>query len=210
MILHNLLPLDNEDGPPDYLFQSESDVVEFTVIEEEMQELNEFCHRCDEAAIAKIDEASDLTVVDPNTGERDEGWTDFMRESEGLRWTAVQEVLVAGMILGLLFAFTEKSLKWLCERLSPEDFDLRTKRIQGAKIEGYVGILQEECGLAFSVPEEFEEAKRVARPLRNKFTHGDWDTFGDSVGDVDLSLAFRAVSALFAQIEEVAYPSNHS
>jgi hypothetical protein len=203
-----LLPLDSEDGPPKYLFQSESNVVEFTVIEEEMQELNEFCHRCDEAAIEKIDEANNLTVVDPTTGERDEGWTDFMRQSEGLRWTEVQEVLVAGMILGLLFAFTEKSLKWLCERLSPDDFDLKKKRIQGAKVEGYISILQDECGLSFSVPEELEEAKRVARPLRNKFTHGDWETFGDGVGDVDLSRVFSAVSALFAQIEDAAYPSN--
>lgn len=44
MILLNLLPTDNEDGPPSYLFRAESHVVEFIVIEEEMEELNEFCY----------------------------------------------------------------------------------------------------------------------------------------------------------------------
>lgn len=200
MILHNLASIDCELGPPSYLFQTKSNTTEFVVITEEMEELNEFCFHADLAAIALIKKAEKLRVVDPATGEADEGWTEFLRHSEGLRWTAVQEVLVAGMIFGLLFTFTEKSLKWLCEQLGPSETAFKNHRVRGPKLEGYLSYLQTECRLHFSIPSAFEEATRVARPIRNKFTHGDWEEFSEN--DVDLSKVFSAVSSLFATIEK--------
>lgn len=181
---------------------TESATIEFVVITEEMEELNEFCFEVDQAAIGLIKKAGEFRVVDPDTGEIDEGWTKMMRHSEGLRWTAVQEVLVAGMILGLLFTFTEKSLKWLCEQLGPSESGFKNWKMRGPKLEGYLSYLQTECGLDFCVPAAFEEATRIARPLRNKFTHGDWEDFSEDVDDVDLSKVFSAVSSLFATIEK--------
>jgi hypothetical protein len=202
MIIHNLI-IDNDDGElPDYLFRSKSHVVEFVVIDEEMEELNEFCVICDEAAIARVKDVRELRVIDAESGETDEEWTDFMQHCDHLRWSHVQEVMVAGMILSMLFAFTEKSLKWLCQRMGPPGWDVGREKFRGPKIDTYVRFLQQKCGLDISMTPEFAAVSRLARPLRNHFTHGDWQAFTENLGTVDLSKAFNAASTQFRAIED--------
>lgn len=199
MIIHNLVSSNSEDGSPDYLFRSRSNLVEFIVIEEEMEELNELCCACDNAATEKIDQARELKVVDPDTGQIDELWSEFMQDSELIRWSAAQEILVSGMVITLLFAFCEKSLRWLCERLVKGSEG--SLKVKGPKIDGYLSVLREGCGLPFLETPEFREALRVARPLRNKFAHGEWEGFQEEVESVDLAKAFSAVSSQFSSIE---------
>lgn len=169
-----------------------------------MEELNEFFVRADDAAIALIKNSRELHALDPNTGEVDQEWTDSLQHSEGLRWGKVQELYVVGMIVGVLFAFVERSLRWLCQRLCPEDSQFSDRKIRGAKLEGYIDFLRSDCGLSFDVPREFLEAVRVVRPLRNKFVHGSWDDFAEEIGEIDLSRVLRAVTSLFLVIEQAS------
>lgn len=200
MILHNLLSLDTSNGVP-YLFHANSTVVEFVVIEEEMEELNELCYRCDQAAIGKIGEANQTEFLSHSEAEIDESFSSWLQDMDSLRWNKVQEVVVAGMILVLLFTFLEKSLKWLCTRIGPEDFDIRKLKHSGSTLDAYISQLQTQCGLLFTEPDEFQKVRTHVRPLRNSFVHGDWSDFSESIGDIDLSKVFGAVSGLIAEIE---------
>ncbi|MCR9202203.1 MAG: hypothetical protein NXI04_26475 [Planctomycetaceae bacterium] len=198
MIFHSLVSSETPDGNPDYLFSNESGSGEFVIIEEEMWYLNEVCFRCDQAIVSKWNEAADRL----DSWKFGDGFTEKMCLEDDVRyWGDMQEVIVAGMILQLLFAFTEKSLKWLCERLGPNEIAVDRLSPRGPKIEGLLFVLREHCNVDFRVEPSFEEAKRVARPLRNKFAHGDWEAFAVEAGDIDLARVFGAISNLFRAIE---------
>ncbi len=204
MILHNLMSSEGGTEVPTYLFETSSNDIAFCMIETEMRDLNELCYRLDEAAIDQLKRASSVEVVDPVTGELDSGWTDFMRNDGVLRWNSIQEIVVAGMILALLFTLTEKWMKMLCDMTHPSPSTGFRGKSQGPKIEAYLKFLREECLLDFENSPQFDTALSIARPFRNRFVHGDWEEFDECKGAVDLSFAFAAVSSQFKEIE-IAY-----
>ena len=198
-MLHNLI---STDDAPDvaYLFQSESSVIEFVVIDEEMAQLNDYCCLCADATATKI---SGLTkLADDIDAGRIKAWCDFdvvhpIRDIQLPHWANSHQVLVPGMSLLLLAAFLEKSLCWLAER----PHDKPTFRKGKPRVLGYIEFLQGKCGLAFEVPPETDKALELFRVLRNAFAHGDWEDFQQRLQGVDLTRVFGAVAALFRQIE---------
>jgi hypothetical protein len=109
-----------------YLFQSSTGVVEFTVIEEEMAQLNDFCVVFTESIERKIGELSawarsavggefkdDEGHVFPITPEDIAFSADIQLES----WRDTYDFIAPANCLLLLSCFTEKNLRWLCERI---------------------------------------------------------------------------------------------
>ena len=194
-MLHNLISTDDD---PDvaYLFQSESSVIEFVVIDEEMGQLNDYCCLCADATATKVselaklaDDADDVDVVHS------------IKDIQIPQWANSHQILVPGMSLLLLAAFLEKSLAWLADRLGERPDDKPAFRNGKPKVQGYIEFLQGQCGLAFEVPPETEKALELFPVLRNAFASGDWADFEQLLHGIDLTRVFGAVAALFRQIE---------
>ena len=202
-MLHNLISTDDD---PDvaYLFQSESSVVEFVVIDEEMGQLNDYCCLCADATATKVSKLTKL--ADDIDAGRIEAPPDFdvvysIKDIQIPQWANSHQILVPGMSLLLLAAFLEKSLGWLADRLAERPDDKPVFRNGKSKILGYIEFLQGKCGLAFEVPPETDKAMELFPVLRNAFASGDWDDFEQRLHCVDLTRVFGAVTALFRQIE---------
>ena len=194
-MLHNLISTDDDPGVA-YLFQSESSVIEFVVIDEEMGQLNDYCCLCADATATKVselaklaDDADDVDVVHS------------IKDIQIPQWANSHQILVPGMSLLLLAAFLEKSLSWLADRLAERPDDKPAFRNGKPKVLGYIEFLQGQCGLTFEVPPETDKALELFPVLRNAFASGDWGDFEQRLHGVDLTRVFGAVAALFRQIE---------
>ncbi len=194
-MLHNLISTDDD---PDvaYLFQSESSVVEFVVIDEEMGQLNDYCCLCADATTTKV---SELTKLADDVDDVDVAHS--IKDIQIPHWANSHQILVPGMSLLLLAAFLEKSLAWLADRLAERPDDKPDFRNGKPKVLGHIEFLQGKCGLAFEVPPETHKALELFPVLRNAFASGDWADFEQRLHGVDLTRVFGAVAALFRQIE---------
>jgi hypothetical protein len=215
-----------------YLFSSSSSIVEFVVPEEEMRQLNDFCAMCQEqvegrllefnSQLGRYQSREDRLIVEPfnETSEHHvdpvaAAWagTDVtddaimaLTEFDIPTWEHTHSVIMPAMCLLLLASFEEKTLKWLCLRLSPYEKTDRINNIRNNKINEYMKFLAEECALSFTEPPEATIVRKQFRQVRNAFAHGDWEDIEPVLTELSLPDAFWAVSELFRVIEAAKYP----
>lgn len=197
-------------APPSYIFQSQSGLVDFVVIQEEIEQLHAYCYLCMDSTNAKINQLNqDLTsyrngekiVEDPEIGEVTSLVIDGLYEIEIPMWSDTQAFLIRAMCLLLLSSFVERSLKSLCLSFSPTGTKFKQSNKSMSKVAAYIGYLQCGCGLAFEEPANTASVREKCRGIRNDFAHGDWDAVRIGVTTQSLRGAFEAYSLLFREIE---------
>lgn len=194
---------------PSYLFQTESCLVDFVVIQEELEQLHDYCLLCTNAAAAKLRDLDreligykrGKIVADEVIGDITPEVIDGLEHFQIPQWQDTQSFLVTAMCLVLVSALLERGLKMLCTSFAPSG-KIPPKEKKGvSKVETYIGFLQNECKLNFREPDSSIHIREDFRKIRNNFAHGDWDNVRRDVPDCSLRAAFEAFSALFSEIE---------
>lgn len=195
---------------PTYLFKTESCLVDFVVIQEELEQLHDYFLLCTKAASAKLTELK-TNLADYKTGKiiaNDEVLGDLTLDViDGLeqvqipQWEDTQSFLVTAMCLVLLSALLERALKKLCVSFATSGKGLPRERSGTNKATMYIEFLQGECGLDFLDSDSSIHIREKFRKVRNAFAHGDWDDVRDDVQGCSLRKAFEACSVLFSGLE---------
>lgn len=201
--------------PDDYLFRTDTFDECFWKIAMEMEQLNDYCVLLLQETSSKLAslmselralEAGEKSVVvdeRPWTGDFT-GETIYVLSEKVDIWRDTYGFIARATCLLLLSAFTERSLKMLCDRFAPDRKRRPRRRPGESKVAMYLRFLQETCGVRFSEPRASHSLRNECRHLRNAFAHGDWDELKDRVGCVHLRDAFGAVACLLSGIESGA------
>lgn len=191
-----------------YLFLSRSHDVAFVEIEEDMNQLNDYCVVTLEAVEATVQRLTrDFRsgkggVFKDSAGESIELSDDQVRDGAAIEmdvWHDTSRFMAIANCLVLLACFTEKNLSHLCVAISGR---LPKHRGGQSKVACCLEFLSKECQLTFTEPEESSQLREQCREIRNAFAHGDWQRTRDLVSRVELADAFKAVSDLFCAIEK--------
>ncbi|RXG18393.1 hypothetical protein DSM03_1011075 [Leeuwenhoekiella aestuarii] len=202
------------------LFRTTSAIVEYVVIEEELNELFNYCILLQESTQDKIDQlVSEREELEKESYKRFEfdgiqfkniDTIDGIENFEIPSWNALFEFTVPMNQILLISIFLEKSLKSLCAEYSPNNdstyydgYNLKIKRNrQESLICTYIKYLEQQCGLKNVSNPTIEYLNQNIRPLRNSFVHGDWMTIKRYTEEIDINEVFISVSNLFRIIEE--------
>ena len=205
------LMLQETEGLEPYLFQSPFGDHVFAIIEEEMEELNDFCvvsynavedSLKREKAQAKKYATGQDKLIHPEIGDVTEEALIGMEDFVIPKWEQIHSFLSHATCLLLLHIFVEKSLKSLCLNYAPENSP-SVKQVRGmSKIDSFLKYLKENCGFSFEEPSEAIELRDGIRKIRNAFAHGDWDTVRKTTLKFSLRKSFYTTSKLFRLIEE--------
>jgi hypothetical protein len=207
------------------LFCTQSCIVEYSVINEDLHQLYNFCLNFQSSTLDKINSLkeektnleSDLFKIQCEYDGLEFRSIDFihgLEEFEIPTWDNSYNFIVPLNQLLLISIFLEKSLKSLCSEYSPEnnsDFYggykivLQSKR--KSKIETYINYLKTVCNLEIKLSQEILLFLDQTRNVRNAFVHGDWDEIGQMFIDFNSNESFIIVSKLLEEIEK-AYMKN--
>lgn len=193
-----------------YLFETSHGRIEFVVIEDEMEELNDFFlasqravrrtlekHRDDARAHKSGKLGAEIGGMDVSS---EMAWS--LPETVIPRWEHIQGFVSRATCLLLVHVLTEKNLKGICDAYTP-DKTREAKKVMGlSAIDSYLKYLREVCCLSFEEPKAAPAMRERIRRVRNGFAHGDWDQVGAETSEIALQDAFRTTSRLFAAIEE--------
>lgn len=107
----------------DYLFRSRSGLIQFVEIEEEMSQLNDFCHLFLVKSFQKVEELREETenfdsgkekLVDPNFGDVSSNIVWYNEDFLIPMWNDTYDFVARANCIIMLTAFLERSLKSLC------------------------------------------------------------------------------------------------
>ena len=197
-----------------YLFFSLSSICEFIVIEEEMQQLNDLCYTIENSVVAKLKELNrdkerlekkEVKVEDPDYGDMTNECLASLVSFDIPKWEDTYFFLTKANIILLQVCFLERSLTWLCERLSENPVNKKKLTSPNGKIFAYLEFL-ESLGYSIPKPEGFEDQLKNVRRIRNKYAHGDWDEVRKEIREFSLKGFFHVITELFEAIESAVYP----
>ncbi|WP_026705230.1 hypothetical protein [Flavobacterium soli] len=209
------------------LFQSNSAIVEYAVIEEELKQLYNFCLIFQNAVFDKIKnlkrgkeylEKNPFEVCCNYDGLEFQN-IDFLQgleEFEIPNWLDTYKFIVPMNQVLLVSIFLEKSLKSLCSEYSVENkskvyggYKIKLKtEIGKSKIETYINYLKENCALKIDASTEVSFFNNKIRRVRNCFVHGDWDEIEEMFLDYNSNDLFIIVSKLLEEIEKAYINKN--
>lgn len=201
--------------PEDYLYRSDMGraCIETSMA---MVQLNDFCVLCLQQAATYLEGLrSDLDNLKGGkqrnlVAAEDSPWgiaEDFTGETIDMvqdavwTWEDTNLFLVRAMVLIMLSAFLEKSLKSICLEIALAAEPQPKAKPGEGKTEGYLRYLRENCHLDFVEPAASIEQRERCRKLRNDFAHGDWEAVKQQVGNVRLRDVFGAVSGLLRVLQ---------
>lgn len=158
--------------------------------------------------LKELESGTKHIIVDegPLTGDFT-GETIMVLHEEIPVWEDTYSFIARATCLLLLSAFTERSLKTLCDGLAPEEAVSPKKRYGESKVAMYLKFLKEECCIDFHEPKGSIDLQGKCRHLRNAFAHGDWDEVRAKIGQVHLRDSFAAITDLLNTIESGAWRS---
>lgn len=203
----------------DKLFKTNSGIVEYVVIQEEFQNLFDYCLLIQEKTLEKlksIKKESEKYQKEPNkTYEFDgiifnnqdlmQGLTDF----EIPNWEDILGFTVPMNQILLISILLEKSLKSLCSEYCPNNnsdlyggykVSIRKKK-QKSTISSYIKYLEESCEIKISIDRTLDYLDQNLRKIRNSFVHGDWESVNEYAEKIDINKVFISTSVLFQEIE---------
>lgn len=195
---------------PSYLFESESGVVEFVIVQEDMDQLHDYCLLCIDAAHDKLKMLNrDLTDYQrgaevaeyPELGDLTPEVIDGLVHVQIPKWEDTQSFLVKATCFVLLAALLERGLKELCESFAPPGKKVKLGAAGSGKVAAYIAFLRNDCGFEFCESPDSFRVRDDFRKVRNAFAHGDWDEARRVVGEKSLRAAFEACTELFSAIE---------
>lgn len=202
------------------LFRSSSSIIEYCLIEEEGQELFNFCLNIQDSITYKVSELENEKKAlkeDPDIVYNSYDGLDFQSEDAlcGLEefeiptWNKLLNFTVPMNQIILVNIYLEKSLKSLCSIYAPEntstyygEYFLNLKQEKGKSIiESYLLYLNESCNFEINVPQSINYLNSHIRSIRNNFVHGDWEKCKIQLEQIDINDLFIATSELFEAIE---------
>jgi hypothetical protein len=200
------------------LFRSSSSIIEYCVIEEEGQELFNFCLNIQESITYKIsaletdrkdlEEDPNIVVYDGLELQSNDALCG-LEEFEIPTWTKLLNFTVPMNQIILVNIYIEKSLKSLCSVYAPKNtlpyyggYSLNLKQEKGKSIiESYLLYLNESCDFNINIPQSLNYLNSHIRSIRNNFVHGDWEKCKTQLEQIDINDLFAATSELFEAIE---------
>jgi hypothetical protein len=203
--------LQETEGLEPYIFLSPFGDRVFALIEEEMEELNDFCviyiNAVEDAlnrekAQSKKYSSGQHKFIHPEIGDVTENALMGLEDFVIPKWEQIHSFLSHANCLLLLHIFTEKSLKSLCINYAPDKLS-SAKQIKGiSKIDSYLQYLNKTCNFSFKEPNGATELRDGIRRIRNAFAHGDWDIVRKTTQKYSLRKSFYIITTLFRSIEE--------
>ncbi|WP_237276020.1 hypothetical protein [Tenacibaculum ovolyticum] len=201
------------------LFKTNSGIVEYVVIEEELNDLFDFCMLLQESTLQKINNLSNDCKEyekEPNKSLKYDG-IEFsnndiihgIKDFEIPSWNGILEFTVPMNQILLLSILIEKSLKSLCAEYSPNNhstyyggYDIKIrKKSQESTISSYIKYLEKNCEIKNISDTTIEYLNQNLRTIRNSFVHGDWNTIEKFSNEIDINQVFISASVLFYNIE---------
>tara|TARA_R110001606_G_C15213970_1_gene633220 strand:+ start:78 stop:752 length:675 start_codon:yes stop_codon:yes gene_type:complete len=201
------------------LFRTNSSIVEYVVIEEELQSLFEFCILLQESTIEKINNLSEnckeyekeprkkheFDGIEFNNIDIIHGIKDFEIPS----WNKILEFTVPMNQILLISILLEKSLKSLCAEYSLKndskyygEYEVKIrKKNQQSTINSYLQYLEKNCEIEIPIDETLEYLNQNLRTIRNSFVHGDWNSIEKYSHEININDIFISTSILFEKIE---------
>ena len=213
-------------GFDDYLYSTESGLIDFVIVETELRNLNDYAvgileythdelrnhqQRFDKYRATDETEVPDLP--EGGLGKNEVYTSDEMMFAmeDVLTWSKNLGFVTPAMILVMLHILTEKSLKALCYSFSegegeyeiPADTRFKVPVRSGeSSIDANIRWLKDECHFEFDVESGMYDLLDKCREIRNNFAHGDWSVVQKKLQEIELVDAFSAVSKLFSSIDK--------
>jgi hypothetical protein len=184
LLLSDQLELESEKDPSCfYLFQSASGLIEFVVIESEMEELNDYCAasiQAIETILAQHDKER-TSIVNDGVRIEHEDYGDITDDVlQGIeeftipKWQEIRSFITHAICLLLLHTLLEKNLKCMVMAYG-KSTDGRLKTNGMSKVDAYLNHLRDERGIEFEEAHKSSELRTKVRSIRNAFAHGDWE-----------------------------------
>lgn len=193
-----------------YLFTTIKGRAEFVIIQEEMEELNDYCVISGNAVKAILKRKQKAyqkylsgheRAIHPDFGELTDEVISGLEEIVIPKWETIYSFMHQTTSLLLLHTFTERALKGLCDSLAPDGAPTVKQQKGKSKIDSFLYYLSEVCNLQFIEPKGTRSIRDQVRHVRNCFAHGDWDDLERTAQKINLRRAFLLTSALFREIE---------
>lgn len=192
------------------LFHSESGLIDFVSIEEDLLQLADYSRETLEYTKKKYNSIkfddkekyleSDLSAEDYDVHfEYVYNWEDNM------------VFLSPSLVMVSLYLFTEKSLKDLCYSFTPGTKDWRVpvderfkvpKKHNESIVDASLKYLCSSEKFSFEIDQSYYDIFEKIRLLRNNFAHGDWENVRKILAEISVEQGFKIVSQLFYIIEK--------
>lgn len=205
----------------EHLFGTESNLVQFVVIEEELKQIFDFCLNIQMSTEKKLKNVLNEinTIKNGAIWYKSEEYGDIHKDEILLGlvdfvYPNLQNTLnffVPANQLILLNIFLERSLKMLCFEYSCKNTSKAfrgheeiIKTLKGkSKIATYINFLEINLKLKLSIENEINLIDGNLRKIRNSFVHGDWEKVEEVLENMDLNEYLIKISDLFKEIENV-------
>lgn len=217
LLSEDLLYLEETDDIAPYLFRSSSGSIEFIIIEDEMEKLNDYCVVSTGAVQvildkyqtqAKLYSSGKEKLVHQEIGDVTSEALMGLEDVEIPKWEHMHSFLAHATCLLLLHVFVEKSLKSLCSVYAPNNSH-SARQIKGlSMVDSYIKYLKETCSINVIEPEDSIFLRENIRKIRNDFAHGDWDNVEETTKKVSLRHSFETITMLLESIEDEANQKN--
>lgn len=196
------IPVDDDRDFPEYdcyLFQSKG-TVEFVLIQEEMEQLNDVLYAAQNAIRKEILSLKNVLTLKENPYPRDDFEFESMKagieDYELPQWQNSLAFLMPALGIVSVHMFLEKSLKSLCAAfVSP----VPQPRPGQAKSACYIEHL--ERGFSFQAPPDAKAYIDRSRRIRNDLAHGDWEKVETALDWLNLPGLLRSVTEIVAAAE---------
>jgi hypothetical protein len=206
-----------KDGDCDYyIFKTVSGDVGFVQIDEEMEQLNNYCWLITQSVQNKISnlnagitEAKDnpdkVIGLFDGTEITNNDTLNGMEEYVLPIWKDTKSFILPATCNMLLYILVEKSLKHLCNYCKGfvKETDIQPKQVNGlSKVESYLEYLKREFFPELKIDKKTLDLIHRSQKIRNAYAHGDWDIVRSEMASVNLVDAFITSASLFYSIEK--------
>ena len=195
-------------------FYSESQLVDFVIIEEGLEQLFQYASEIIEFTKDRRDSLLKEKNVLKDISRDEEGFCEGSFDTyfcnEELNWDENLNFIGPSILLLSLYVFVEKSLKNLCYSFTdgsrsttiPKGTRFKVKTISGKSIiESSMLYLIDTKKFQFDIPLHLNEELEKIRILRNDFAHGDWENVRENIKTFQISNTFKNAGELFKNIE---------
>ncbi len=201
------------------LFRTNSGIVEYVVIEEELNDLFDFCILLQKSTLKRINSlTNDCEELEKESQKYHEVDGIYFNNNDiihGIKnfeipsWNRILEFMVPMNQILLVSIFLEKSLRALCAEYSPDNnsthyggYNIKVrKESQESTIQSYIKYLNKTCGIEIKSDSTIEYLNQNLRTIRNSFVHGDWHILDSFSHKIDINEVFISTSVLFQNIE---------
>ena len=184
------------------LFATSTGLIDFVIIEEELQQFATYAEAINTFSLQKLNELK-------------EEFADYEVDWEGgekvLRWKRNARFVTPATLLVTSYVLFEKSLKNLCYSFTKgkqdyqipigDRFKVKPRENESA-INAQLRYLRQHCEFEFVLSDDESRMIDASRRVRNAYAHGDWEMVKALLQGIDLMEVLRVISNIFRKIED--------